>query len=291
MNSVPKGARLAADGFFARENGLYARKKLDFLKRYLPLALQATKRKPTRHYVDVFAGPGWNIAKGNETEFEGSPIIAANAREVDGSRPFQTVDAYNIDPWAHAALRSRLASPTACPYTIAHLGNGLTLAEARLRDFERHAYALITLDIENPNQLPWTAIRALRDAAPRSTDGYILLPVGMGIVRMLPYSNELLEPNVESLDSFFGDDSWRTAYKNRTGDGRRKRQETARAVIDTYLIRLRTLWKFATPVCRVTKAGNQMLYYMILVTDHAAGDRLAKWASDDRHNDLQIALI
>jgi three-Cys-motif partner protein len=294
MTESPLSLR-ASDGHLARTNGLYARQKLAFLQRYLPVALQATAKKNSRHFIDVFAGPGRNITRATNIEFDGSPIIAAKARATHGQWPFDTIDAYNVDDWAHQALHARFAANASngSPTHTAHLGDGLALAAARLQQLERGSYAMMTLDIENPNQLPWSAIDVLRQSAPRSTDAYLLLPVGMALVRMLPYDNDALLPNVTALNAFFGDASWAKAMTSRTSDTRRKKNETVRAVVEAYLLRLRTLWQFATPVCRVTRQvnQNQMLYYMLLATDHPAGERLARWASEARHETPQIPLL
>jgi len=50
-------------------------KKLEFLKRYLPAFVKATQKAISRHYVDGFAGPGYNRQE-DGTLVEGSPLLA-----------------------------------------------------------------------------------------------------------------------------------------------------------------------------------------------------------------------
>src|SRR6185503_18513669 len=52
---------IAQDGLPARDSGRWGLTKLSFLDDYCPAALQATKRKLQRCYVDLFAGPGINV--------------------------------------------------------------------------------------------------------------------------------------------------------------------------------------------------------------------------------------
>jgi hypothetical protein len=50
-------------------------KKLEFLKKYLPAFVKATQKATSRHYVDGFAGPGYNRQE-DGTLVEGSPLLA-----------------------------------------------------------------------------------------------------------------------------------------------------------------------------------------------------------------------
>lgn len=50
-------------------------KKLGFLKKYLPAFVKATQKALSRHYVDGFAGPGYNQQEDGSL-VEGSPLLA-----------------------------------------------------------------------------------------------------------------------------------------------------------------------------------------------------------------------
>lgn len=291
LAAAPRGAQFASDGHLARVNGRYAMKKLAWLERYIGPALNATKSKPSTHYVDMFAGPGLNIEKGSPNEFAGSPMIAAQARSAKSGIVFDTVDAYNLDPWAHSALAARLASPTAARRATATLGDGVALATAHLASLNPYSYALVTLDIENPSQLPWSALTDLRAAAPRSTDAYILLPVGMAWLRLFPYNDTLREENAHVLTNMFGDESWRAALPRRRSNARLHRIEFVTAIVDAYVTRLQTLWTDVTHAVRVTRRGNQMLYYMVLATSNTTATKLARWAAEPRHDSVQGQLL
>ncbi|RMH11867.1 MAG: hypothetical protein D6701_14440 [Gemmatimonadetes bacterium] len=60
-------------GGHCRTNRSYALEKFTFFDRYLPAAFRATKRKRTRHFVDLFAGSGvWRDEAGDR--HLGSPL-------------------------------------------------------------------------------------------------------------------------------------------------------------------------------------------------------------------------
>ena len=67
--------RIASDGLRARENGEWAVTKLLFLDRFGPTAIDATRRKHNRVFVDLFAGPGMNIDPRSEGE-PGAIVVA-----------------------------------------------------------------------------------------------------------------------------------------------------------------------------------------------------------------------
>lgn len=63
--------------YMARSAHFWTADKLDFLERYIPAFVNATKKARSRYYVDGFAGPGRNVIEGFERD--GSPLIALNS--------------------------------------------------------------------------------------------------------------------------------------------------------------------------------------------------------------------
>jgi three-Cys-motif partner protein len=267
----------ASDGQLARVNGLYAEQKIAFLRHYLPAALIATTRKPSRHYIDVFGGPGRNITANGKHEFEGSPIVAAQAQAGPKGSPFETVDVFNIEPWSHDALVARFAAQSVRPQLTAHLGDGLTGTLARLGELPRRSYVMLGIDIEKGSDLPWTALQAIRAATPASTDAYLLFPVGMGLIRQISYRPDLWEQQARTMNEFFGDESWRAALDFRQSDSARNKRAAMQALTTAYLRRLKTLWDYPLMVRRVTLHTRQMLYYMILATSNPTAEKIATW--------------
>jgi three-Cys-motif partner protein len=104
----------ASDGLRARDNGVWGEQKLSFLDEFVPRALQATTRKHTRVYLDLFAGPGVNVARGRGTEFDGSPLRALRLHAPGKSDlTFTHAVFVNYSRRDHAALEARIARAVA----------------------------------------------------------------------------------------------------------------------------------------------------------------------------------
>lgn len=100
----------ASDGLRARDNGAWAREKLEFLERFAPPALKVAQRKLTRHVLDLFAGPGINMLRGSTTELEGSPLRAlALHADGDTSRRFTHATFVNRNRADHRTLQERVS--------------------------------------------------------------------------------------------------------------------------------------------------------------------------------------
>lgn len=277
-SDLPRLLTSPTDGELSRRSALYPRQKLSFLREFLPAALTATKKKPSRHYVDLFAGPGRSITA-TQIEFDGSPLIAAQSKGRSGDI-FETVDAFNLDPQCHGALSARFAAARdlRTPQAVAHLGNGLVDGVALLRQLPRLGYAFVFIDIEKPMDLAWEDVVRIRRAAPTSTDAYLLFPDGMALTRMLPYDLDEVEKQAPNLDRFFGCDAWREAVAFRRTDAHHNRQRVIEVLGQAYLAQLRTLWSYPTPVRRIQQDGrSNLLYRMLYATSHPAGDSIAKW--------------
>jgi len=65
------------------EAGIWSAEKLNLLLCYLRGFLTATKRAPSRYYIDLFPGPGRNRVRETGEEIDGSPLIAMKAGPPD----------------------------------------------------------------------------------------------------------------------------------------------------------------------------------------------------------------
>ena len=55
------------DGLPMRPAGIWAPRKLDYLERYIGIFETSMRQKfPTRHYIDLLAGPGKNKVRGSQ---------------------------------------------------------------------------------------------------------------------------------------------------------------------------------------------------------------------------------
>ena len=103
-------SRLASDGLPARENGRWALEKLEFLEYYGRVALTVTRTFRTRHYLDLFAGPGMNVDMHRPAEeWEGSPLRALRlVDEAEQTVAFTHATFVNKSEEDFSALRVRI---------------------------------------------------------------------------------------------------------------------------------------------------------------------------------------
>lgn len=266
-----------------RRNGRYAQEKLSFLNRFLPPALQATKSKLTRHYIDLFAAHG-RFRDECGVVHDGSALRALTVGGAE-TRGVSFTDAtlINLDRAQDAALRAnvqqactegRLALPFKRVAFVNEDANAIIASV--LRQIHRKSYIFVFADPESPNQLPWATIETLRAHGHESIDLYVLFPLHMAIVRMVAWDRTKLEPNAAALTRFFGTDEWRDVVNRRRTDVDRER-----LVVDLeelYVRRLRELgWKHAGRVREIRRRGRHRLYNMLFATNHPVAAALAEW--------------
>ncbi|MBA3853318.1 MAG: hypothetical protein C0503_02825 [Gemmatimonas sp.] len=272
-----------SDGQPARRAGDYAQEKLAFLKAFMPPALSIAGRKPTRIYVDLFAGPGMNRTV-DGSEFDGSPLLALEARATArDSKPFTDAHFVNLESTSHDALAARIAraqhdgrSVVPADRVRLHTGDANVIGPQLLRAMPRAAYVLLFADITGVKHWPWRSVEALRAAAPRSLDLYVLFPLEMTIERLLGIDRERAKRYEAHLDAFFGTDTWRAHYSKRVSSSQGAAFRTA--LIELYRARLRSLWKDAIVACAPGFSEDRALYRMFFATSHPAAMRAAKWA-------------
>ncbi len=274
---------LASDGLPGRKAGDYARKKLEFIDHYAPVAIDATEKKFKRRYIDLFAGPGLNIIKGSREEVEGAALrVLASRGQKHPELSFDEAFLVNLEGRDHTALKARTEAAIArkmCwvpPSRIHHeLGNANELLPRLLAQCPPLDYLLVFADIEAPRQLPWATVEALTAQGHRSVDLYILFPLDMGLNRLMPYG-EMPEGHRTIITAFYGNDEWRGILAKRVTDERR--QECHRALEQLYLQRLRTRWSSVNKLFEVKLVGQKGLYRMLFATNHSAGEKIADWA-------------
>ncbi|HYC51609.1 MAG TPA: three-Cys-motif partner protein TcmP [Gemmatimonadaceae bacterium] len=284
----------------ARRSGAWARDKLSFFDEFLPPALQATKDKVHRHYVDLFAGPGRNIDD-EGAEFDGGAVRALKARaQSSPDVRFTHAHLVNLDRIAHDALRQRVDArcedgSCAIPASAVQFDNddANLLVGAIMRRIHKRAYAFIFADIEAPNQLPYDTVRALKFHGHESVDFCVLFPQGMALQRMLPMRRDKLAPTIEALNRYFGTDAWLELYDQRKTDA--QSPELYRGIQKLYEDQLRKAgWMYAKEIRNVKRRGDAALYKILLATDKDVALRLASWSvekeRDRKGPELELGL-
>jgi three-Cys-motif partner protein len=285
---------LGSDGLHVRDTGAWARRKLEFLDRYLPAALDATARKRRRVYVDLFAGPGRNVS--NEKEFPGAALKALKAISP-GNVAFTDAVMVNLLPTHHRALEARVdALCRAGDSRVPRERISLRLADANdvapsiITAFNPRDYLLVFADIEAPRQLSFNTIRSLKPAGYQSVDLYVLFPLDMGVQRLIAYDPATRDSFAAGLDEYFGTPDWRElAREARINPGRR--DSLRRRLTELYCRQLRTVWKNADEMLDVYLRNRQRLYKMIFAESSGVANRIKSHIRSRMNEDQNLPLF
>jgi three-Cys-motif partner protein len=276
---------LANDRLPARRNGPWAQDKLSFIDEYLPPALQATKKKRQRFYVDLFAGPGVNIDDDGK-EWEGAALRALRTNaQSDPDIGFTHAMLVNLDSVADSALRQRVANYCTngrclVPHARIEFFNESAneVAHPIMHRVHEKAYAFVFADIEKPNQLPFETVRALKMHGHQSVDFCVLFPGDMALRRMLAYDRAALQPNIEALNRFLGTEAWMQLWEARKTEA--QSPELYRGIQNLYMDQLRKLsWKHVVETRYVHRVGEAGLYKLLLASNSDAANNLAQWSA------------
>ncbi|MDB4914199.1 MAG: three-Cys-motif partner protein, partial [Gemmatimonadetes bacterium] len=240
------------DGFRVRDNGEWGIEKLEFIDAFGPQALLATKSKLSRHYVDLFAGPGMNRIRGRQQEFDGSPLRALELTAQGNSAvSFTNAVFLNLDPLDHAALQARVQrrisegkSRIPASQVVCTQGDANVLVRDVMAGIHPRAFAFVFADMEAPKQFPWTTVQALVERGHQSVDFYMLLPLDMGLKRLISSNPKTVEQCSGVLTAFYGSEEWRPLLEHRKGSGYALGAD-AQAL---YIKQLKGLWKYAGEV-------------------------------------------
>lgn len=285
MRRTPR--RVGSDGLHVRENGRWAEIKLSFFDHFIPTAIDATEAKHRRVYIDLFAGPGLNADKDQAArEFSGGALRVLQAK--GRKRPdltFTDAVLINLDSTDHTALErrvNRLGEQGALMVPreriqILHEDANRVVATL-LKRFHRLDYFLVFVDPEAPRQWPWSSVRALKAGQHKSVDFYCLLPLEMGLRRLLNFGPGPKRTEYEhAFDAFFGCSEWREIVERRFSKA--QSQQMTRDLEQLYLSQLRRFWKYADHIVQVRGRRKQGLYRMVFASSHPAGRDIARWAS------------
>ncbi len=275
------------DGLPMRPAGIWARSKLYYLERYIGILETSMRLKfPTRHYIDLLAGPGKNRVRGSHQVLLGSPLLALNAKY-----PFTGYFFVDADPQNTFALQQRCnASPHRTKVDV-RTGDCNTLVDdivAELKRSERISLNLAFLDPEGL-ELRWDTVTKL--ASVQKMDLIINYPES-GIKRNMRQQLDVREQT--SVDGFFGDRGWRTIYAECQG-----RRGCQRRLIDWYKKRLQE-WGYqevvgdyelgTEPLMRNEKQAP--LYRLLFASKHPLGQEFwQKIVRRDVDGQIQLPLM
>lgn len=276
---------LASDGLPARRNGRYAEDKLAFLDRFLPPALNATKTKHRRWYLDLFAGPGMCVDTQDSThEYLGSPLRALPATApTDATVHFTNAVFVNLYERDWAALQQRVEHACSQGRSRVRLtgiqnirGDSNKLLPGIMREIPVLDYVFVFADIEGVRQLPWQTLAELKCHGHVSVDLYLLFPLEMAIKRLISYSAEHTAKYATRLSAFFGDDGWKALANERITDTQSPR--LWKSLEKMYIEKLHGLgWRHVGVQRDIVIRGRRGLYRMLFASNSEVAETLANW--------------
>lgn len=277
--------------------GQWTEEKLQILRDYLEAYLTALKKQRRYfklEYIDAFAGAGYRKEKEpnsdthhNPSLFDDDAPISSDEAEryrdgsariaLDLSPGFDTYVFVEQDRNKHAELRDLAASHPDKEVQI-YLGKAQdTLVNIAAGDW-RNRRGVVFLDPYGM-QVEWDLLTAL--AATEALDVWLLVPIGIGVNRMLPKRLAAMPAGwPEKHDRFFGTTEWRRAfYEQRVqpslfggADSAYERAAHMDDVARFYIERLRLVFPHVSSNHRVlTNSNGQPLYILCFAASNPNG--------------------
>jgi len=233
-------------------------KKLEFLKRYLPAFVNATQKALSRHYVDGFAGSGYN-RRTDGSLVEGSPLLAIQHTQFTS---FFFVEKGRRS-YAELERNLRERNPSLSGIHL-YRGDFNLFVGNILQQIHSRAPTLFFLDPFGL-ELRWATVEKI--ARREKADIFILISSGG--------ANRAKQNHPQTLDDFFGDASWRT-IQQKVG------QSWFEAFTEAYRDQMRRLGLHGTEL--VTVARNRNNAPMHVLAFHAKKDIALKIANSVFNN-------
>jgi len=221
-----------------RWGGSWTEQKLEALEKYIRAYLRIMHRNErasrfTKIYLDGFAGSGKRyareIAESAKQELELIPEVSTEVEReelreymegsalrvlrVEEPAPFDRYIFIDIDPKETQKLQQQLSTqfPNRNIEIVTQDAN--TYIQnwcSQMGAFDR---AVVFLDPFGL-QVEWKTIQAIAETG--KIDCWLLIPLGVGLLRMLPRNKMVSEQNQQTLTRFFGTEEWKERFYQRT---------------------------------------------------------------------------
>ena len=261
-----------------RSWGFWTEVKLDTLERYLASFTVASKRAPTRLYMDLFAGHVDNVRRDDPSRhFSGSTV-----RALQTQPPFERLVFFELPAEAHR-LRQELRTcfPGDRRYRVVE-GDCNQTVYGVLEDLKRRNLdwsATFVLIDPSGLDVKWSTLRSIASfksgRAKTKAEMWILVP-HTTIARLAGFdaSKGLTEDTSASATSLFGTSDWRLIY-NRRVNGTLTPPEARDLYVDLFRCRLqRSLGYRRTLTIEMGNVSGAPVYTMVFASDSDAGVRI-----------------
>lgn len=228
----------------------WTKKKLEFLKKYLPAFVKATQKAFSRYYVDGFAGPGYNQEE-DGTLVEGSPLLAVK-HDFTGFF-FVEKKGENYD----LLIKSLKEAGAPMKAIQCYCGDFNEYVDEILSHIHPRSPTVFFLDPFGL-ELKWSTVEKITKR--EKADVFILISSGAGRVK---------NKHPEVLDRFFGDGSWRS-IRPKPGES------WFEAFTEAYRDRMRNLGLQGTELVIVARnEKNAPLYVLAFHSKHPVALKIA----------------
>jgi three-Cys-motif partner protein len=211
---VPTEPTLKDDGLETPEIRPWGEHKYRLVQGYARVFATAMKRKwDQRVYVDLYAGSGHARIEGTTRIVPTSPLRALTIPD-----PFDRYIFCEKDPALLGALRARVSRERKHFDVDFVLGDGNVEIDEVLAKLPvpSRSNRVLAFCFADPFKLDDLKFETIRRLSSRYIDFLILVPTEMDANRnMVLYS----QPHNKTLDTFFGDANWRTAWKKAELEG------------------------------------------------------------------------
>lgn len=257
------------------EVGYWSELKLEIIKKYAGAysqILSAQKLSLQHHYIDAFAGAGVHVARRTGEFIPGSPLNALNILP-----PFKHYHLIDLDGERADHLREITeGNPAVSVYEGDCNAVLLDKVFPKVR-FEDYRRALCILDPYrlNPN---WDVVaQAGRMKSVEIFLNFMVMDLNMNVLWRNP---EAVAPSqIERMNLFWGDDSWRAAAYRQEADlfGTREEKRGNEEVAEVYRDRLKIAgFKYVPAPLPMRNSSEAIIYYLFFASANATGGRIVE---------------
>ncbi len=262
------------------EVGYWTEIKLSIIREYSKAYAQILSKQASIKdfaYIDGFAGAGAHISKRTGEEIEGSPAIALSVQPPFSHYHFIDLDGRRVQRLRQLAVGRKDVS--------VYEGdcNQILLDEVfPLYRYEHYRRALCLLDPYglNPN---WEVVKeASKTGGIEIFLNFMIMDANMNVLWRNP---EKVSPDqIERMNAFWGDDSWRAASYVRQPGLFDEIEEKAsnEAIAAAYRKRLKEVagFKFVPEPIPMKNSKGAVVYYLFFASHYETGYRIARYIFD-----------
>lgn len=278
----------------ARAWGEWTQIKLDALSSYLELFVRASTKSRQRVYFDLFAG-----GVHNEDRETGRAFLGSAERALSLSPGFTNLYFFELDANAAGSLRDVVGTKYGLQNASVIEGDCNVQVPLHLQRMPyqlRFVPSFAFID-QYAAEVHWSTIRALSSYKLPTKRGGIyktelwlyfgdsLYPRGLAA-----QSPQAASQFAQRLDAMFGTRDWRIIYDRRLKD-QITPDQTRFEYINLMRWRLENDLGYATTIpLKVYNHHARVIYTMIFVTDHPAGQKIMDWVYDNAEEAFKAML-